>query len=70
MKIRINKKHLFNGVKFKHIVTNKYLINMKISFCYHDNIFIIINHYDNDNVYKYDNYQLFRKKINDIIANW
>lgn len=70
MKIRINKKHLLNGVKFKHIITNKYFINMKISFCYHDDVFVIINHYDNDKVYKYDTYQSFRKKINDIIVDW
>lgn len=70
MKIRINKLHLMQGVKFKYVMSNKPLIDMKISFCYHDNIFVIINHYDNDIVYKYDNYQSFRKKISDIIANW
>ena len=70
MKIRINKLHLLQGVKFKFIVANKPMIDKKISFCYLDNIFYIINHFDNGIVYKYANYQSFRKKINDIIVNW
>ena len=70
MKIRINKKHLLQGVKFKYVMANKPLIDMKISFNYRDNVFFIINHYDNDKVYKLDTYQSFRKKINDIIVDW
>lgn len=70
MKIRINKLHLMQGVKFKYVMANKPLIDMKISFYFTGDSYIIINHYDNDIVYKYDNYQSFRKKINDIIVDW
>lgn len=72
MKIKINKKHLMQGVKFKYVIANKPLIDMKISFCYHceDNAFYIINHFDDNKVYKYDNYVAFRKKITDIIEKW
>ena len=70
MKIRINKSQLMQGVKFQFIVANKPVIDKKISFCYLDNIFFIINHYENGIVYKHDNYQSFRKKINDIIVEW
>ena len=72
MKIRINKKHLMQGVKFKYVMANKPLIDMKISFCYlcEDKAFYIINHYDNEVVYKYNDYQSFRKKITDIIEKW
>jgi hypothetical protein len=70
MKIRINKLHLLQGVKFQFIVTNKPVIDKKIAFCFYDNSFFIINHFDNGIVFKYDNYQQFRKKINDIIVDW
>jgi hypothetical protein len=70
MKIRINKSHLIQGVKFDYIVANKPMIDKKISFCYYENIFYIINHFDGGSVFKYDNYQSFRKKINDIILDW
>ena len=46
MKIRINKKHLMQGVKFKYVMANKPLIDMKISFYFTGNSFIIINHFD------------------------
>jgi hypothetical protein len=63
MKIRINKLQLMKGVKFKFVVANKPIIDKKISFCFLDNTFFIINHFDNGITYKYDNYQLFRKKL-------
>lgn len=64
MKIRINKKHLMQGVKFKYVMANKPLIDMKISFYFTGNSFIIINHFDDNKVFKYDDYQSFRKKNN------
>ena len=70
MKIRINKLQLMQGVKFKFVVANKPMTDKKISFCFLDNSFFIINHYDNGIVYKFNNYKLFRKKINGIIADW
>ena len=70
MKIRINKLHLMQGVKFQFIVANKPMMDKKISFCYLDNTFFIINHFDNGIVFKYDNYQSFRKKITCIIQDW
>ena len=70
MKIRINKKHLMQGVKFKYVMANKPLIDMKISFYFTGNSFIIINHFDDNKVFKYNDYQSFRKKITDIIEKW
>jgi hypothetical protein len=70
MKIRVNKLHLLQGVKFDYIMANKPMIDKKISFCFYDNSFFIINHYDNGIVYKFNDYQSFRKKINDIIVDW
>ena len=70
MKIRINKLHLLQGVKFQFVVANMPMIDKKISFCFLDNIFFIINHFDNGIVYKFDDYQSFRKKITDIIIDW
>jgi hypothetical protein len=70
MKIRINKLHLLQGVKFQFIVANKPMIDKKISFCFYDNSFFIINHFNDGIVYKFNDYLSFRKKINDIIADW
>ncbi len=70
MKIRINKAQLMHGVKFQFIVANKPMIDKKISFCFLDNTFFIINHYDNGIVYKFNDYQQFRKKITCIIQDW
>jgi hypothetical protein len=70
MKIRINKLHLLQGVKFQFIVANKPMIDKKISFCFYDNSFFIINHFNDGIVYKFNEYQSFRKKINDIIVDW
>ena len=70
MKIRINKSHLLQGVRFQFVVANMPTIDKKMSFCYLDNTFFIINHFDNGIVYKYDNYDAFRKKINAIIVDW
>lgn len=70
MKIRINKSHLLQGVKFKYVMANKPLIDMKITFYYFENTFVIINHYNDNKLYTFDKYQSFRKKINDIIEKW
>jgi hypothetical protein len=70
MKIRINKLHLLQGVKFDYIMANKPMIDKKISFCFLDNTFFIINHFDNGIVFKFNDYHSFRKKINDIIVDW
>jgi hypothetical protein len=70
MKIRINKLQLMQGVKFKFIVANMPMIDKKISFCYYGDSFWIINHFDNGIVFKFNDYQSFRKKINDIIVDW
>lgn len=70
MKIRINKKHLMQGVKFKYVMSNKPLVDMRITFYYFENTFVIVNHYDDNKLYTFDNYQSFRKKINDIIVDW
>jgi hypothetical protein len=70
MKIRINKSHLLQGVTFDYIMANKPMVDKKIRFYYLENTFVIINHYDNNKLYTFDNYQLFRKKINDIIVDW
>jgi hypothetical protein len=70
MKIRINKKHLFQGVKFQFVIANKPMIDKKIAFCFYDNSFFIINHFNDGIVYKFNDYQSFRKKINDIIIDW
>jgi hypothetical protein len=70
MKIRINKKMLFDGVKFDFIMANKPLIDKKIKFYYFENTFIIINHYDDNKLFTFYSYDSFRKKINDIIKDW
>ena len=70
MKIRINKSQLIHGVKFDYIMANKPLIDKKISFCFYGDSFWLINHYDDGIVYKFNCYQSFRKKINDIIVDW
>jgi hypothetical protein len=70
MKIRINKSQLMQGVKFDYIMANKPMIDKKIRFYYLENTFVIINYYDNGKLYTFDNYQSFRKKINDIIVDW
>jgi hypothetical protein len=70
MKIKINKAQLMQGVTFDYIMANKPLIDKKIRFYYLENTFIIINYYDNGKLYTFDNYQSFRKKINDIILDW
>jgi hypothetical protein len=70
MKIRINKAQLMQGVKFQFIVANMPMIDKKIAFCFLDNTFFIINHFDDGIVYKFNEYQSFRKKINDIIVDW
>jgi hypothetical protein len=63
MKIRINKKQLMQSVKFDYIDVDK-----KIKFFYSGNLFMIIDHYNT--FYTFNDYESFRKKINDIIENW
>ena len=70
MKIRINKLQLMQGVTFDYIMANKPMIDKKMRFYYMENTFIIINYYDNSKLYTFDNYQSFRKKINEIIVDW
>jgi NDP-sugar pyrophosphorylase family protein len=70
MKIRINKLQLMQGVTFDHIMANKPMIDKKIRFYYMENVFVIINYYDNNKLYTFDNYQSFRKKITCIIEDW
>lgn len=70
MKVKLNKKHLLQGVKFKYVMSNTPLIDMKITFYYLENTFVIVNHYDDNKLYTFDKYQSFRKKINDIIIDW
>jgi hypothetical protein len=70
MKIRINKKQLMQGVKFDYIMANKPLRDMKIRFYYLDNEFIIVDYYAYGEVFMFNDYESFRKKVNDIIGNW
>jgi hypothetical protein len=70
MKIRINKAQLMHGVTFEYVMANKPMMDKKIRFYYLENTFVIINYYDNSKLYTFDNYQSFRKKINDIILDW
>ena len=70
MKIRINKLQLMQGVKFEHIMANKPMLDKKISFCYFENTFIIINHFDNNNLSTCYTYASFRKKLTSIIMDW
>jgi hypothetical protein len=69
MKIRINKKHLMQGVKFDYIMANKPDVDKKIKFYYSGYLFIIIDHYDNT-YYTFNDYESFRKKLNVIIEDW
>jgi hypothetical protein len=70
MKIRINKKQLMQGVKFDYIMANKPDVGKKIKFYYSGNLFIIIDHYDNNTFYTFNDYEAFRKKVNAIVENW
>jgi hypothetical protein len=70
MKIRINKLQLMHGTKFIYIMANKPMLDKKIRFYYMGNVFVIINYCDNGKQYTFNNYQSFRKKINDIIVDW
>ena len=70
MKIRINKKDLLNGVKTKVIICDHIFTIKAITFCYYENIFFIINHFDDGNVYKFKCYQSFRVKLSDITKDW
>ena len=70
MKIRINKKHLFQGVFFSHRMVDLKNDNLKIKFYYFENTFILIDYSDNKKLYTFEQYQLFRKKITEIIVDW
>ncbi len=59
-----------HGVKTKVIMCDNIFQSKAITFCYHENVFYIINHSDNGSVYKYDNYQSFRVKLTDITRDW
>jgi hypothetical protein len=70
MKIRINKTDLLNGVKTKVIICDLLFTFKAITFCYYENIFYIINHFDGGKVYKFESYQLFRVRLSDITKDW
>ena len=70
MKIRINKLHLLQGVKTKVIMCDNIFQSKAITFCYYENIFYIINHSDNGNVYKFNCYQSFRIKLTCLTKDW
>ena len=70
MKIRINKLHLLQGVKTKVILCDNVFTFKAVTFCYYENIYYIINHYDGGSVYKFNSYQSFRVKLSDITKDW
>jgi hypothetical protein len=70
MKIRINKLHLLQGVTITHRMVDLKNKNLKIKFYYLEDSFILIDYSDDKKLYTFDNYQSFRKKINDIIVDW
>jgi hypothetical protein len=69
MKIRINKKHLMQGVKFDYIMANKPDVDKKIRFYYMENTFVLIDYYDMK-LYTFNSYPLFRKTVSAIIEKW
>jgi len=69
MKIRINKKHLMQGVKFDYIMANKPDVDKKIRFYYMENTFVLIDYYAMK-LYTFNSYPLFRKTVSAIIKNW
>jgi hypothetical protein len=66
MKIRINRLQLMQGVKTKIIICDNIFTSKAVTFCYYENIFYIIDHFDGGNVYKFKSYQSFRVKLSDI----
>ena len=70
MKIRINKKHLMQGVKFDYIMANKPDVDKKIRFYYLENTFVLIDYYNGNKLYTFDAYTPFRKTVSAIIENW
>jgi len=70
MKIRINKKHLMQGVKFDYIMANKPDVDKKIRFYYMENTFVLIDYYDAMKLHTFNDYESFRKKLNVIIEDW
>jgi len=69
MKIRINKKQLFNGVKFKHHMVNLKDDNLKVMYCYLNHEFIIFD-YRLNQLNKFDDYNKFRKRLTRITSSW
>jgi len=70
MKIRINKKHLMQGVKFDYIMANKPDVDKKIRFYYLENTYVLIDYYDAMKLYTFEDYGKFRKAVSAIIENW
>lgn len=70
MKIRINKKHLMQGVKVDYIMANKPDVDKKIRFYYLENTFVLIDYYNDNKLYTFDAYTPFRKTVSAIIENW
>ena len=70
MKIRINKKHLMQGVKFDYIMANKPDVDKKIRFYYMENTFVLIDYYNDMKLYTFEDYGKFRKAVSAIIENW
>ncbi len=70
MKIKINKLQLMQGVKTKVILCDNLFQIKAITFCYYENVFYIINHFDGGKVYKFTTYQLFRVRLSDITKDW
>lgn len=70
MKIRINKKHLMQGVKFAYIMANKPDADKKIKFYYLENTFVLIDCYNDNKLYTFDAYTPFRKAVSAIIETW
>lgn len=69
MKIRINKKHLFQGVFFSHKMVDLKNDNLKVEFFYKDNLFMLKN-YDTRLITSFTTYQSFRKQLSLDIVNW
>ena len=69
MKIRINKKQLFNGVFFSHEMVDLKNDNLKVEFFYKDNLFMLKN-YESGLITSFTTYQSFRKQLSIDIVNW
>jgi uncharacterized protein YkuJ len=70
MKIRINRLQLMQGVTITHRMVDLKNENLKVTFYYLEDSFILIDYSDNKKLYTFDNYQSFRKKLTSIIIDW